>query len=182
MACRESDNDLDELKRGEVKEREQTSNEIPSGIILCVGGVVLEDGCILLVRQAEGHPLEKQWTIPWGLVDLGETPEDAVLREIKEEAGVEAEIEGFLGIQNLPDPWDGWVGMIFKCKRISGIPTPDGGRETDRVKFFSLQDISNFDGKIEIWCEWVAKRVLRNEYHLIPPEPVNPYAPKIAFM
>jgi ADP-ribose pyrophosphatase YjhB (NUDIX family) len=182
MARREGDNDLDDLKRGEVTKQKQTSRELPSGIILCVGGVVLEERRILLVRQAEGHPLQKQWTIPWGLVDPREAPEVAVLREIKEEAGVEAEIEGLLGIQNLPDPWDGWVGVIFKCKHISGFPKPDEGRETDRAKYFSLNDISTFAGDIEIWCEWLAYRVLRNEYHLIPPEPANPYAPKIAFM
>jgi ADP-ribose pyrophosphatase YjhB (NUDIX family) len=158
------------------------SKDHSSSIVICVGGVVLDKGRILLVRQAQGHPLEKQWTIPWGLVDPRETPEVAVLREIKEEAGVEAELEGFLGMQNLPDPWDGWIGLIFKCKHVSGIPKPDGGRETDQAAFFSLKDLSTFSGEIEIWCEWLVKRVLNNEHYLIPPEPTNPYAPKLAFM
>lgn len=158
------------------------SRDVPSGIIVCVGGVVVKEGRILLVRQAKGHPLEGQWTIPWGLVDPGEAPEVAVVREIKEEAGVEAEIEGLLGIQNLPDPWDGWIGIIFQCKHVAGIPNPDGGRETDQARYFSPHDISNLENEIEIWCRWLAKRVLGGRYKIITPEPSNPYSPKISFL
>jgi len=154
----------------------------PPGIVVCVGGVVLKEERILLVRQAEGHSLEKQCTIPWGLVDPGESPEKAVLREIEEEGGITAEVQGLLGIQNLPDPLDGWIGIIFQCKHISGTPKPDGGRETDRAGYFSLEDLSTFDDEIETWCEWLAKRVLTNEHQLIPPEPINPYSPKTAFL
>jgi ADP-ribose pyrophosphatase YjhB (NUDIX family) len=47
----------------------------PPGIIVCVGGVVLQEGRMLFVRQAPGHSLEGQWTIPWGFMETGETPE-----------------------------------------------------------------------------------------------------------
>lgn len=165
-----------------MKAPNQSYSNSPPGIIVCVGGVVVREERILLVRQAEGHPLEKQWTIPWGLVDPGEAPEVAVLREIKEEAGIEAEVEGLLGIQNLPDPWDGWLGIIFQCEHVSGIPKPDGERETDQAQYFSLKDISAINGEIESWCEWLAKRVLLSGYQLISPEPSNPYSPKLAFL
>jgi ADP-ribose pyrophosphatase YjhB (NUDIX family) len=154
----------------------------PPGIVVCVGAVVLEKGKILFVRQAAGHPLAKQWSIPWGLLEPGETPEEAVLREVKEEAGVKAEVQGLLGIQNLPDPWDGWLGLIFQCKHISGVPKPDGGIETDRARYFSMQDLVMMEEKVEIWCEWLAKRVLKGKRDLISPEPSNPYSPKIAFL
>jgi ADP-ribose pyrophosphatase YjhB (NUDIX family) len=154
----------------------------PPGIVVCVGGVVLKEGRILLVRQAAGHILEKKWTIPWGLVDPGEVPEEAILREIVEESGVTAEIRGLLGLQNLPTPWTGWIGIIFLCEHISGVPESDGGRETDRAGYFSFDEIATFEEEIEIWCEWLAKRVLTMEPQIIPPEPTNPYSPKIAFL
>jgi len=154
-------------------------NPVPE-IVVCVGGVVLHEGHILLVRQAQSHLLEGQWTIPWGFLDPGESPEAAAVREIMEEAGVEAEIEGLLGIQNLPDPWDGWFAIIFQCKHMNGVPKPDGGRETDRAGYFSLHDLSNLE--VEIWCDWLAKRVLTGKQMLITPETSNPYFPKIAFL
>jgi 8-oxo-dGTP diphosphatase len=154
-------------------------NHVP-GIVICVGGVVLHEGRILLVRQAQGHALQGQWTIPWGFLDPGESPDAAAVREIIEEAGVEAEIEGLLGIQNLPDPWDGWLAIIFQCRHVKGSPKPDGGRETDQAGYFSLNDISNLE--VEPWCDWLAKRVLTGRQMLIAPETSNPYFPKIAFL
>ncbi|OGO20362.1 MAG: hypothetical protein A2Z14_12395 [Chloroflexi bacterium RBG_16_48_8] len=158
------------------------SNNVPEGIVVCVGGVVLEEGRILLVRQARGHPLEKQWTIPWGLINPGEAPEAAILREIEEEAGVEAEIEGLLGIQNLPDPWEGWIGIVFQCQHVSGIPKPDGEKETDRAGYFFLNEIASLEGEIEVWCKWLARRVLIERKPFISSEPNNPYEPKLAFL
>jgi len=154
----------------------------PSGIVVCVGAIVLKDEQILFVRQAEGHSLEKQWTIPWGFVEPGEAPEEAIIREVQEESGVSSEVQGLLGIQNLPMPWNGWISIIFQCRHISGIPRSDGGRETDRAGYFTLEELPKFEDEIEIWCAWLAERVLTGTSKLIPPEPMNPYSPKIAFL
>ena len=69
----------------------------PPTMVVCVGAVVLRGEHVLLVRQAEGHSLAGQWSIPWGFVDPGEFPHEAALREIYEESGINAEIEGLLG-------------------------------------------------------------------------------------
>jgi mutator protein MutT len=154
----------------------------PPGIVVCVGAVVIKEEQVLLVRQAAGHSLEEQWTIPWGFVDPGEAPEEAVLREIEEEAGITAEVQGLLGFQNLPDPWDGWIALVFQCEHISGNPKHDGGRETDQAGYFTLEELSTFEGEIEIWCEWLVKRVLIQPHQVVSPEKENPYAPKTAFL
>ncbi len=57
-------------------------------LAVCVGAVVWRDDQALFVRQAPGHPLAGQWTVPWGMVEPGETPEHAALRETKEESGI----------------------------------------------------------------------------------------------
>jgi mutator protein MutT len=165
-----------------MTKKDDHDQRTPLGVVVCVGAVVIKEDQILLVRQAAGHPLEKQWTIPWGLVDPGEAPEEAVLREIQEESGILAEVEGLLGIQNLPEPWDGWIGIIFQCTHVSGKPRSDGGRETDHAEFFSLEELSTFDEEIEIWCEWLVNRALTQPQQIISPEKKNPYAPKIAFL
>ena len=56
-------------------------------IMLAVAGVVVRDGEILLVRDRHGF-----WAGPGGWIEPGEDPEEALLREVREELGVEAEV------------------------------------------------------------------------------------------
>lgn len=158
----------------------QNTPDWPPRIVACVGTVVLQGKQALFVRQAKGHSLEGQWSIPWGIMDPEESPEVAALRETSEESGVVAEIEGLLGIQNLRQ--QGWIGIIFLCRHISGVPTSDGGIETDQAAYFSLEKMDAFDGPFEPWCEWLVRRVLQGEYRILPPELNNPYQPRLAFL
>jgi ADP-ribose pyrophosphatase YjhB (NUDIX family) len=162
-----------------MTDRKESSSDWPPRIAVCVGAVVLRQERALFVRQARGHPLEGQWSIPWGLVDPEEAPDEAALRETLEEGGVTAHIEGLLGVQNLRQ--EGWVAIVFLCRHISGTPVSDGGVETDGAGYFSLEEMAAFDEPFEPWCEWLVRRVLSGEYHLIPPEEGNPYQPRAAF-
>ena len=148
-------------------------------IVVCVGATVLRGDRALFVRQAKGHSLEGQWSIPWGLWDADESPETAALRETQEEGGITAEIEGLLGIQNLRR--EGWVAILFLCRHVSGVPTSDGF-ETDAAAYFSLAEMDAFDEPFEPWCEWLVRRVLGGQYHVVPVVVDNPYHPRLAFL
>ena len=63
------------------------SREYPERPLLGVGGVVIHEGRALLVRRAS-EPLKGEWSIPGGLVELGERLVDAVQREVLEETGL----------------------------------------------------------------------------------------------
>ena len=76
----------------------QSSSAWPPRIVVCVGTVVLRENRALFVRQAKGQSLEGKWSIPWGVVEPGESPDNAALRETGEEGGITAEIEGLLGV------------------------------------------------------------------------------------
>ena len=115
----------------------------PPKIPVCVGAVVINGKQALFVRQAKGHSLAGQWSLPWGMVEPGESPEAAALRETREEGGIEAQVEGLLGIQNLPQP--GWMGIVFLCRHVGGVPTPDGGIETDQAAYLSLEQMDDFN-------------------------------------
>jgi len=144
-----------------------------------VGAVVLRRDRILWVRQAKGHSLEGQWSIRWGIVGSDEAPSAAAQRETLEEGGVEARIEGLLGVQDLPD--EGWTALVYLCHHLRAEPVPDG-RETDAAGYFSMQELEALGEPIEVWCEWLVRRVLRGRYHLIPPLSDNPYHPRTAFL
>lgn len=159
--------------------RGHSPSDWPPKIVACAGAVVLQGGRALLVRQAPGHPLAGQWSIPWGIIEPDEPPEVAAVRETREESGVVAEVEGLLGIQNLNQP--GWIAIIFLCRHTGGIPVPDGGIETDQAAYFTLEEMVALDELLEPWCEWLVRRVLLGECRIIPPVSDNPYQPRLAF-
>lgn len=93
-----------------------------------------------------------------------------------------AEIEGLLGIQNHPSrTGEPRFYLLFLCRHVSGEPTPDN-RETDKAAYLSLEELDALDEPVDPFCEWLARRVLREEYHIIPPEPMNPHRPHLAFL
>lgn len=64
--------------------------EFPETPLVGVGAVVVEAGRVLLIRRGT-EPLLGHWSIPGGLVDVGESLTDAVIREAKEETGLTVE-------------------------------------------------------------------------------------------
>lgn len=124
---------------------------------LYVGAVVQRDGEVLLVRQSPGHSLAGQWTIPWGHVDAGESPMAAALREVLEEGGVEATVEGLLGVQELPAPLQGGVGLVYLCRHTSGDLRPRD-TDTDAARYVSLAALDALDEPKEPWSDWLIRR------------------------
>ena len=62
----------------------------PSLPIVGVGAVILRDGEVLIVRRAN-PPLQGEWSIPGGALDLGEKLRDGIAREVREETGLDVE-------------------------------------------------------------------------------------------
>ena len=72
------------------------------GYNIGVGGAVVKDDRLLLVRRLSRRG-RGNWQIPGGFVEQNETMEIAVIREVEEEAGVTASVQGVLGIRNRYD-------------------------------------------------------------------------------
>ena len=62
----------------------------PDQPIVGIGAVIINEGKIALIKRGN-EPSKGKWTIPGGLVELGESPEQAVIRETKEETGLDVE-------------------------------------------------------------------------------------------
>lgn len=55
-------------------------------------GLLIKDGMILVGQRPENHTLAGLWEFPGGKIELGESPEQALARELNEELGIEAEV------------------------------------------------------------------------------------------
>lgn len=73
------------------------TREYPDYPRVGVGAVVLHEGRVLLVKRGQPPALGK-WSLPGGLVDLGESTSAAARREIAEECGIEVRLAGIAGV------------------------------------------------------------------------------------
>ena len=69
----------------------------PGRPLVGVGAVVCDRGRVLLERRGQ-PPAQGSWSLPGGLIDVGETAEDAIRREVREECGIEVTVGPVLGI------------------------------------------------------------------------------------
>lgn len=73
------------------------SREYPARPIVGVGTLIIKDGELLLVKRG-AKPGQGRWSIPGGLVELGERVQDTVVREVKEECGLDIEVERLIDV------------------------------------------------------------------------------------
>ena len=136
-----------------------------TGYNVGVGGAVVNDNKLLLVRRLSrrGHG---NWQIPGGFVEQNETIELAVVREVEEEAGVTAVVQGVLGVRNRFDEEGGnSLYIVMRLSPQSGNPNPDM-KEVDQAKYFSLTEIQALEQISPVNIE-VAQRALAQDYHLL---------------
>jgi len=92
-------------------------------LYLAVDGILFREGEVLLIRRA-GRTFHNYWALPGGRVEEGETVEEALIREIKEEVGVNAIPAAILGVYSNPerDPRGHTISIVFICN-FSGEPS-----------------------------------------------------------
>ena len=67
-----------------------------TGPVVAVGAIVIDKGTILLVKRNR-EPARGQWSLPGGRVELGETLREALVREVREETGIDVDVDGLIG-------------------------------------------------------------------------------------
>lgn len=141
------------------------------GYNIGVGGALVDRGRLLLVRRASRHG-RGNWQIPGGFIEPEETIEEAVVREVAEETGVTAAVEGVLGLRNRYDPDRGnSLYVVLLLRPVRGEPRPDGC-EVDRAAYFSLREIRALDPLPS--TNWqIAQRALSPELRLLNPRKVS---------
>ena len=106
---------------------------------LAVDACVRNGNNILLV-QRKFPPSAGSWVLPGGFVDKGERPEDAVLRELKEEAGLDGANPRLLMVMGDPkrDPRKHIVSIVYE---IDAAGEPQGGDDAQDARFWPISDI-----------------------------------------
>jgi ADP-ribose pyrophosphatase YjhB (NUDIX family) len=99
--------------------------EYPETPLVGVGAIIVEDNRVALVKR--GHPpLQGKWSIPGGVLEVGERLRKAVVREALEETGLTIEPEELLGVfeRVVPDEQGRlryhYVLIDFLCRRVAG--------------------------------------------------------------
>jgi ADP-ribose pyrophosphatase YjhB (NUDIX family) len=98
---------------------------------------------VLLVRANFG-PLNGQWVLPGGLVKAGETILEAVVREVREESGVEMSPESAMALRHYVEGERNNLLTVILGRWLAGEPRPDG-RETNAAAFFDPAEALGLD-------------------------------------
>ncbi|MBI5567445.1 MAG: NUDIX domain-containing protein [Chloroflexi bacterium] len=105
-----------------------------------VTGAVVRDGKVLYVRR-NYEPNKGTWTLPGGYAEHTETLDEAVIRELREETGIEARVLGVVGVRSRWGEAGGGVLVIFRCELVSGEPQADD-YEISATEFFDADQIA----------------------------------------
>jgi ADP-ribose pyrophosphatase YjhB (NUDIX family) len=141
------------------------------GYNIGVGGAVVRDHQLLLVRRASRHG-RGNWQRPGGFFEPDVTIEQAVVSEVEEEAGVVSEVEAVLGLRSRYDPESGnGMYVILLLRPVRGEPIADG-REVDHAAYFSLDEIRQLSPLPPVNWE-IAQRVLSPDRCLLAPKPLT---------
>lgn len=107
-----------------------------------VSGVILRGGKILLTKRGR-EPFKGWWDFPGGFMEKGETPEEAIRREIKEETGLTVKAEKLLGIYPGVYPQEfnpvPILTVVYLLSSKSGVVRPMDDVEEGR--WFSVSDL-----------------------------------------
>jgi len=145
------------------------AREYPEKPVVGIGGVVIEDDRALLIRRGT-EPLLGHWSIPGGTLELGESLQAGVARELLEETGLEVRVLDLIevfdrifpsddsGSSSVSRPRFHYVIVDYLCERISGEAHP--GSDVTDVVYVTEQDLPSY-GLTE-----TATRVLHNAFTL----------------
>jgi ADP-ribose pyrophosphatase YjhB (NUDIX family) len=111
-----------------------------------VRAVIFKDDMMLFVKEK----MDGKWSLPGGFADMGLSPSEAVIREVKEESGYDCRIVRILGLidynkhQERPFPFDIYQ-LFIECEITGGKGTP--GLETSEIGFFREENLPELSTK-----------------------------------
>lgn len=115
----------------------------PRKILLVAACALIDaDGRILLAQRPKGKSLEGLWEFPGGKVELGESPEETLVRELKEELGIETRIACLAPLTFASHAYEDFhlLMPLYACRRFEGSPRGMEGQAIKWVRPGNLRD------------------------------------------
>lgn len=111
--------------------------------IVVVGAAVLHDGRLLAARRSAPAELAGRWELPGGKVEPGEGPEQALVRELREELGVESEaVRRVPGEFPLRTPY---VLQVWTARLLAGSSAPEALQDHDELRWLAPDELWDVD-------------------------------------
>ena len=120
-----------------------TAHEAANPIVLVAAVALVDaDGRVLLARRPPGKAMAGLWEFPGGKVGDGETPEQALIRELREELGIDTEQSCLAPLAFASHGYDDFhlLMPLYVCRVWSGMVTPNEGQELRWVRPARLRD------------------------------------------
>ncbi len=131
-----------------------SSREYPERPVVGIGGVIIDQGRTLLIRRGN-EPLLGEWSIPGGTLEIGESLQEGVVRELLEETGIEVRVLELIEVFDriyLADsstaaemkrrPRFHFVIVDYLCERLAGEPR--AGSDVTDVAFAREDELTRF--------------------------------------
>jgi 8-oxo-dGTP diphosphatase len=131
-----------------------SSREYPERPVVGIGGVLIDRGRTLLIRRGS-EPLHGEWSIPGGTLELGESLEEGVARELLEETGIIVRVlelievfdriyaeDGTIAAPAQKKPRFHYVIVDYLCERIDGDPC--AGSDATDVAFAGEEELAKY--------------------------------------
>src|SRR5271154_228392 len=140
-----------------------SQREYPERPLVGVGGVVIAKGQTLLIRRGNA-PLEGQWSIPGGMLELGESIVEGVRRELAEETGIEVRVLDLIEVFERVIPGDAgrtryhFVILDYLCEVVSGEAA--AASDVTDVAWATEEELEKFE------LTAIATRVIRRAFEM----------------
>ncbi|ABI66558.1 MAG: 8-oxo-dGTP diphosphatase [Maricaulis maris] len=128
----------------------------PKPVLFVAACALLDaDGRILIAKRPEGKAMAGFWEFPGGKIEPGETPEQAVVRELREELSVEPCERCLHPFAFVSHPYDDFhiVMPLFLCRTWDGFPHPNEGQELAWVRKERLRDYQMSGADVSLAAE-----------------------------
>ena len=116
---------------GEVRERGPRKAGALPVVLVAAAALVDADGRVLLARRPRGKPMEGLWEFPGGKIGAGETPEAALVRELREELAIDVAESCLAPLTFASHAYEDFhlLMTLFVCRVWAGSPRPLEGQE-----------------------------------------------------
>ena len=112
-------------------------------LVLVVACALLDaDGRVLLAQRPEGKSLAGMWEFPGGKIEPGERPEETLIRELKEELGIEVQEACLAPLTFASHAYETFSLLmpLYVCRRWTGVPQGREGQALRWVRPSTLRD------------------------------------------